>query len=194
MKNALAFCLLLVSLHLPANELNPFAWDHSPEKSVLTNTVLKLSRSYPSASFQFIKNAEPADLEAFYKLTLRPKDAENIHYIVKSIAKCSYPSLLLRKRDMDRRGDSIRHVHPLRFLGYIFGDPQRKHYMHMIKKSMIKWSQFKAGLYPGLKREYNNHNLMPYLPAFAQIVDMDEKVLSHYIRKQDWEGFVHALF
>ena len=156
--------------------------------------MLRLSRLIPSAEFQFIKNAEPADLESFYKLTLRSKDAENIHYIVKSIAKCSYPSLLLRKRDMDRRGDAIRHVHPLRFLGYIFGDPQRKHYMHMIRKSMIKWAQFKAGLHPGLKSEYNHHNLMPYLSAFSQVVDVDEKVLSHYIRKQDWEGFVHALF
>lgn len=194
MKNVLALCLLLISFQLSAIELKPFAWDHSPEMAVLTNTVLKLSKNTPKMPFQFIKNGGSADLEEFYKLTLRSKDAENIHYIVKSIARCSYPSLLLRKRDMDRRGDSIRHVHPLRFLGYIFGDPQRKHYMHMIKKSMIKWSQFKAGLYPGLKREYNNHNLIPYLSAFAQVVDIDEKVLSHYIHKQDWEGFVNALF
>ena len=106
---------------------------------------------------QAVAAVEPAMLEAskkaFYQLTLTKDDVKNIHYIVKSMGTCSYGTLLVRSVEMNKRGDAIRHVHPLRFLGCIVSNSKQKEYLKEIRRSKVKWMTFRKNLFGNLKRE-----------------------------------------
>ncbi len=173
-------------------EIKAFCWDYSKEEMTVRSTALKLSPCIGHANFYLMKGNDLGS-EDFYTLTLTQEDGQNIHFIIKSMAKSGWFTLLKKKSEMERCGDSVRHVHPLRFLGFIFSDPQRKHYMHMVKKSTIKWSQFKGGLFPNLKKEFDRGQLYPYLAGFAKAVGVEKQLLAHYIQREDWDGFLNAL-
>lgn len=195
MKRLILAFMWSISLHPMADfvDIKAFTWGDSRETLAVTSALLKLSPMASNGDFYLARNHDQG-YEAFYSLTLTEADGLNIHYIIKSMAKNGWFTLLKKKFEMERCGDAVRHVHPLRFLGFIFGDPQRKHYMHMVKKSSIKWSRFKGGLFPNLQKEYETNGIYPYLAGFAKLVDVDKQLLMHYIENQNWDGFLNALF
>ena len=186
------FCSLRLFSMNEFAEIKAFCWDYAKQELAWTNAALRLSPSIANTHFYLMKGGSQGSQD-FYSLTLTQEDGQNIHYIIKSMAKSGWLALLKKKSELERCGDSIRHVHPLRFLGFIFSDPQRKHYIHMVKKSTIKWSQFKGGLFPNLKKEYDRGQLFPFLSSFAKAVGVDKQLLAHYIQREDWDGFLNAL-
>ena len=134
-----------------------------------------------------------ANPEQFYQLALTQTDRELIYKIIDTMARDNVIKLGLKRKSMQRKGKLVRHVHPLRFLGHIFADRHLHHCMREIHRSSFKWHGFVDGLSDRIKEEASRNNLLLYVPAFAQQVNGDEKKITHYIEKRDWEGLVKCL-
>ncbi len=132
-------------------------------------------------------------LELYHQLPLHESEKELIHDIISTMAKKNPVELAFRKNTLERKGKKINHVHPLRFLGYIFADPHLKSSMKKIKKSYFKWEAFIDGLSKKMKYELSHDNLYLYLEGFSQHVRVDRDHVAKYIKNHDWEGLVNFL-
>ena len=106
---------------------------------------------------------------------------------------------------LDKLGDEIEHVHPLKLIGCIFSakDPYQKaqmqKYMDNIYNDRLKWKNFyegrppHSGFGPNMTHEMKKNNLLRHLKDFAQEVNVSEENLRPYFEKQDWKGLVKFL-
>ena len=131
--------------------------------------------------------------QLFYQLPLNDGDKELIYKIIDTMAKDNVIKLGLKRKSMERKGKKIRHVHPLRFLGYIFADRHLRHCMREISRSSFKWNGFIDGLKDRIKEEAARGNLNKYIHGFALHVNGDEQKITYYIENRDWEGLVRCL-
>lgn len=131
--------------------------------------------------------------DPYDSLPLTSTEKKLIYKIVTNIAKKNLMQLAFEKKSMERKGKRVNHVHPLKFLGTIFSDPQLAGYMRTIKKSSFKWNNFIEGLSGRLKEEYKRNNIKNCVPGFCRAVGADSDKVMPYINKQDWEGLVKYL-
>ena len=131
--------------------------------------------------------------ESFLELPLNEPEKKIIHKIISTIAEKNPIKLAFEKRSLDKKGKKIHHVHPLRFLGYIFSDPFLKKCMKEIKKSHFKWEGFMDGLSKKMREESHDHNILPYAEGFADYVNADRDHVVRYLEHHDWEGLVRYL-
>lgn len=129
----------------------------------------------------------------FQLLPLRHTEKKNIYKIVSTIADKSLPQLLLEKKEMEKRGDQIHHVHPMRFIGYILSDPYLKRCLVKIKGNSFKWSNFMDGYCGRMREEASKNNLEKFIEGFCLQVTADQEEVLQYIRTNDYEGLVVAL-
>jgi len=150
-----------------------------------------------------MKQPEPATMPAamippsgpslFEQLPLYDHEKTMIHKMIETIAKDNVIKLGLKRKTMEKRGKKIRHVHPLRFLGYIFSTPHLKHCMREISRSSFKWNGFIDGMKDRIEEEARRGGLLPHIHEFARLCNADENRCRHYIQKRDWEGLVRCL-
>ena len=133
------------------------------------------------------------ETEAFFLLPLDDNEKRVINAMILTIAEKNVIKLGLMRKTIEKKGKRIHHVHPLRFIGYIFATPHLKSSMHKIRKSSFKWDGFIDGFSKKMKEESNSNNLVQYIPGFAQYLDVDVEEVMHYIHKKDWEGLVKFL-
>ena len=91
---------------------------------------------------------------------------------------------------MERRGDQIHHVHPMRFIGFILGDSQLRRCMKSIHKNSFKWNGFIEGYEKRMKEEYKAGNLNRFVPGLADYLDVDRNEIQYYISHKNYEGLV----
>ncbi len=131
--------------------------------------------------------------EPFYEMPLLDWEMKTIHKIISSMAEKNVFQLALEKKTIEKKGKKIRHVHPLRFIGYIFGDAHLKRCMHEIKKSFFKWHSFIEGFSDKMKEEHRDDNLERYVPGFAESLGVSSTKVMQYIDDKDWEELVKFL-
>lgn len=131
--------------------------------------------------------------EPFYQLPLNEKEKRHIWTIITTMSEKNIFQLAFEKGSMEKRGNKINHVHPMRFLGYIFSEPELKSCVKNIKKSSFKWDAFVDGFARRMREEYSNNNVMQYVPGFAQQVGSNPDKVKQYIQNKDWEGLVKSL-
>ncbi len=131
--------------------------------------------------------------DLFQQLPLVDWEMKTIHKIISTMAEKNVFQLALEKKTLEKKGKKIRHVHPLRFIGYAFGDPHLARCMHEIRKSMFKWHSFVEGFGERMHEEYHRGNLNPYVPGFAAALKVDESKVYEHINKKDWEGLIKYL-
>lgn len=122
-------------------------------------------------------------------------DKKEIRYIMKILATKSLASLWGYKSDLEKAGDKIDQVHPLRFLECIFTDEELKAYIHGIKKrgSWI-WTEFFKGIKGSLHDEVNLDNLKDeYIIDFSHRVNIDVNDIYSFIQARMWDDFVKIL-
>ena len=140
---------------------------------------------------------EAAEIETvvpYHQLTCTSEDRENISVIISTLAEKGNISLLFQhKKDLTRRGVEIAHVHPLRFLGVIFGDLNLKECMKKIFPNYFIRKQFMHNLGEGLNSNMDRGRIEPYLEEFSKEVSVSTDLLRSYAQSRDWEGFVECL-
>jgi hypothetical protein len=131
---------------------------------------------------------------SYQKLSCSEEDRENISYIISTLAENGKISLLFQhKRELTRRGIEISHVHPLRFLGVIFSDPNLKECMKKIFPDYFKRTQFMHDLGESLNNRMDRGQIDPYLEEFAKEVSVPVELLQGYAQAHDWEGLMECL-
>jgi len=131
--------------------------------------------------------------DLFWQLPLSGQDAKLITYIISNMAEKSIFQLMFEKKDMEKKGDKIRHVHPMRFMGFVFADHYLKKCVRQIKKSSFKWNPLIEGVVKNMKTEYANNNLMQYVPGFAKLLNVNSEQVVAFIEKKDFEGLFRFL-
>ena len=127
------------------------------------------------------------------QLPLDDHDRSLIYKIVDTMAHDNVIKLGWKRKTMEKKGKKIRHVHPLRFLSYVFGDHHLHQCMREISRSSFKWNGFIDGMRSRIDEEAAKGGLLPFAHDFAKHLNVDEGRIRHYIEKRDWEGLVRHL-
>lgn len=136
---------------------------------------------------------ESHSVDLYYQLQLVDWEMKTIHKLISAIAEKNVFELALEKKTVERKGKKIHHVHPLRFIGYIFSDPYLKKCMGDIKRNYFKWYSFVDGFSDKMKEEHQQHNLNRYVAGFAQHLDINSDKVKQYIDDKDYEGLLKFL-
>lgn len=152
-----------------------------PTPSPLPAPQLLTSTASPSGS--------SAPLDPFLTLPLSLAEQEKIAYIIHTVA-VSGASLIFQQAALEQKGREIDHVHPLKFLEYIFRHPTLPQDLNDIHQSIIpmKWSRFIDGLSTKMQREAAN--LPNYLPGFAHSLGINVSDLHPFISERRWADMV----
>jgi|GEM_PF-1724032 len=129
----------------------------------------------------------------FSNLPIHEHEKVLIYKIITTMAKKNPIQLALKKSSLEKKGKKIHHIHPFRFLGYVFSEPELKQSMHEIKKNHFKWNGFLDGYSKKMRNEATQHNLMPYVESFAGFLRVDSNEVAKFIQKKDYEGLVRFL-
>lgn len=134
-----------------------------------------------------------ADVTDYFQLPLADSEKQIIAYIITSMAEKNVFQLLLEKRDMEKKGDRINHVHPLRFIGYACSDPKLVRGMRQFKKNPFKWDNFISGFARRMREEASRNNLHRFVPSMAEFLNADAQEISSHIQQGDYEALVRYL-
>lgn len=129
----------------------------------------------------------------YYELRLTPSDSHNIAKLIDYLAM-SKSKILFNKNKVEKVGDDVRVVHPLRFIGHIISTPNLKKKLKKdIEGVAFVWSNFVKGFGERMSKEKSHVNLHRYIPGFCQHLGVSEETVHHYIAQEKWESFVKFL-
>lgn len=129
-----------------------------------------------------------------FVLSLNLNEQYAVSEIITAMGEKNVAKLLLDSFRLKRLGDSIRHVPPLQFLGFVLTNPRLKDCLKKISRSTFKWSSFIDGLGENMEKEFFQGKLLPQLESFSKLVGGSKEQLEAYVYEQDWEEFVKCLF
>lgn len=127
---------------------------------------------------------------SFYSLPIHYWEKKVIEKIVTAMAEKSLAQLLLDRKEMEKRGDQINHVHPLRFIAYVMSDGYLKSCMNQFKGNSFKWSNFINGYAERMKEEAACDNLNRHIEGFCDFLKVDPMPIYDWINKGNYEGLV----
>lgn len=141
----------------------------------------------------FANQVDPYSIGSFYKLPLAEKEGKVITHIITTMSDNSIYKLLWKKSEIERMGDSIHHIHPLRFLGHIFHSQKLHNCMRTVRRSYFKWNGFMKGLATRMDQEMRKDNVLPHIYGFCDYVNADPEHVISFVKRHDWEGLVKFL-
>lgn len=138
---------------------------------------------------------EPKTEEAkpFFDLPLSNDDKKNIRKLITTMADKNILQLLMEKKSMEKLGDKIRPVHPLKFAAFILKDPYLKKCLRTIEKDSLKWGPFVDGYEEKMRAEVKAGRMLVYLPGFVEFIDGDAKQIQKLIQNKDYAGLLTDL-
>ncbi len=129
-----------------------------------------------------------------FNAPVSPQEKSDIRHIVTTLAKSSLVSLMRQKGDLERTGNRINHVHPLRFLMTVFTDEELKVGIRNIRPRGWVWSDFIKGLRESLSEEAGRGNITnEQVQAFAAAVGVNPAQILPYIQSYQWDALVDTL-
>lgn len=127
-----------------------------------------------------------------YDTSITEQEKENIRFIIMTLATKSQVALLFEKGALNQAGNRVEHVHPLKFLSYIFSDSALRRAVVKIKG--IAWNRFVNDMGENLAKEANRNNLKKeYIADFAQTVGVSESKLEPLAEKGQWQAFINTV-
>lgn len=139
----------------------------------------------------------PTAIPRNYSAIVTPSEKKDINYIVDTLANASLKNLWDQEDSLNRAGDRINHVHPLRFLMVVFTDEKLKVDIRNIRNRGGKvWRKFIKGLEESLLEESQrlDNNMKPeYIQEFAAIVKINPALLFPSAQALRWGEFVQIL-
>lgn len=132
-------------------------------------------------------------VEPYNELRISQEEKDLIRKLLFTMAESSIFELLFEKGKLEKIGERINVVHPVRFLGTVFSDPRLVYCMKEIYKSSFKWDGFSEGFCERMRKEAAAGNLVMYLPGFAKAVKRPLDTIMTYVDVNDFEGLVKYL-
>jgi hypothetical protein len=129
-----------------------------------------------------------------YNSPLTKDEIKNITYIVTTLANTSIVKIPGLKSSLEKAGDKVDHVHPLKFLTCIYTDEKLKICVYNLMERGWLWRNFMKGLSTSLSEESKNGNLTAaFIHDFAEKVGIGVAVIIPAIEEHRWEDFVKLL-
>lgn len=167
-------------------------WRHLPQAREGMEKFLRCLESLKRSEVQVMSAAVP-NIQNYYNLRLTHEDQKNIEKLIKRLADWNVFKLLLNKKDMEKLGDKIQPVHPLRFIGYIYSCPDLRKRLSAINDNYFKWNNFIGGFSDRMSVESSRNNLVLYLPGFSHFTGIPLQNVEFYVQRKNWEGFVVSM-
>lgn len=127
----------------------------------------------------------------------RPHSAEDLKtltWLIYALANYSYPKLLIQKWEIEKAGDRIDHLHPLRHILLIFTNEQIKVNAANLRQRGLIWNQYIDGLGDTLTEEFLRDNITEaHIVHFAQTLNLSPAVVRSAIQQMQWEQLFDIL-
>lgn len=140
-----------------------------------------------------IPSSYDPNITEFEDLPLQEWEKQVITFIITEMAEKNVFQLLLEKREMEKKGKKINHVHPLRFIGYVCSDTKLKKAVRVFRKNPFKWDNFINGFSGRMREEHARNNLLRFAPSFSRHLQADEVTVFTYLQQTDCDGLVRYL-
>jgi hypothetical protein len=128
-----------------------------------------------------------------FSLNLNNSEKYAISEIISSMGEKNVAKLLLDGFRLRRLGDSIEHVPPLQFLGFVLTNPNLKENLKKISKNTFKWSSFIDAFGGNMEKELYQGKLIFQLEGFSKLVGGSLNQMEGYVYREEWESFVKSL-
>lgn len=127
-----------------------------------------------------------------YSSPITDAEKRDIRYIIITLATKSYFSLLMQQRSLTDAGNRTAQIHPLKYLEYIFSDPELRSATKNIKG--MPWNRFAGDMAHSLNNEYENGTLnKEQLKSFSQSTNISEANLMPYFENEQWKELIFAM-
>jgi hypothetical protein len=132
----------------------------------------------------------PTLIDPFSQLPITNGEKEKIHKLI-SIMGQDWVTIGINTLVLQGIGKEIQHVHPLKFLDYIFKHSQLPKSMESIGKSSLTWNPFIKGLSEKLHREAST---LPNCKAgFAKSLNINLSDIEPFFSTRNWDGLAKFL-
>ncbi len=141
----------------------------------------------------FIIKPKPTQRGSYDKLECTQNNKETIEFIIQTMAQNNVFSLGTRRNELNRMGDTLSGVHPLKFLETLFATEEMKEHVVEIFKSSFKRESLMAGLSGNLTVKSKMNDLDIYIDDFAKAVHVPKEEINPFFTSKDWDGLVRHL-
>ena len=165
---------------------------NSQKRQVMSDYGFPVMKGWGDAADVDVE-AKTEEAKPFFDLSLTNEDKKNIRKLVSTMADKNILQLLMEKKSMEKLGDKIRPVHPLKFAAFILKDPYLKKCLRTIEKDSLKWGPFVEGYEEKMKTEAKAGRMLVYVPGFIEFLDADAKQVQKLIQNKDYAGLLTDL-
>jgi hypothetical protein len=131
--------------------------------------------------------------DPFLLLPLADEEQNALRSLIQEVAEKGYLELMRDQSQIEKRGDKLRHIHPLRSLAAMFTDPYTKKCIAEIMDALFKRPPFVKDYSRRLNQEADKDNLLPYIQGFAVAVKANPEQVRIYVASRQWEALVKYL-
>lgn len=128
-----------------------------------------------------------------YSAPVTQQNADDIYFIVKTLANESLITIKGKESDLKAAGDRIDRVHPLNFLATIFTNEELKVCIRNLDGRSWVWKDFQKGLIESLTDENASSNVLQFADNFASRIGVDKSIFLKPMKSGDWPKFIKAL-
>lgn len=142
---------------------------------------------YVCAFFLFMGAALFATTQdAYAELPITLQQERDITKLIRTLANTSTVGLMFKKGELERIGERITGIHPLRYIGFIYADPELKECMpKLLSKSMVS-TRFIKELSAGLNQKLEENQLVQYVPGFASSLNLTTNDIMPFVDNRTW--------
>ena len=133
------------------------------------------------------------DKQTYQDLPFSKEDKEHIAELITAMGLHSKIFLLWHSRKYYKIGDKINHVHPLKFLGVIYSNPELKEHMKEIMNDYFKRKNLINGLVPHLDEMAKRKNFTRDFTIFCEEIQVPFDSLKEYMKESTWKDMVDYL-
>ncbi|MES2344444.1 MAG: hypothetical protein V4494_00700 [Chlamydiota bacterium] len=133
------------------------------------------------------------EVRPYSELVVTAEQEKDIHRLITTLARTSTFGLMFKKGELENIGKRTYGIHPLRYLGCIYSDPDLKQCMpKLLDKSMVG-TRFIKEISDGLNEKLAEGQLVCYVPGFAAFLHLEPVPLMDFVDKRDWSGMINYL-
>jgi hypothetical protein len=128
-----------------------------------------------------------------FSAEMKPAEKERITYITNTLADTWTPALLLKKKELEKAGDAVAHIHPLRYLGLIFANQELRQALRKVRKKSWVWGQFWDPMKMSLNRETERGEMDSTISfRFSELTKTPS--VRTLIDERKWDEMIEHLF
>lgn len=150
---------------------------------------LDFSRSSATIFARAVKKSSKRN----YYASVSSEEKSDIHHIVKTLANESLIKIKKMESSLVKAGDRINHIHPLKFLGYIFSDEELIICMHNLQGRRWVWKRFLSDTIEAIEEEVERENILSFAPEFADKINLDLDLILPSMKEGRWVKFIDIL-